>query len=247
MEARAIRQLLAKNPHPHRYTLGMFYREKMSALASIIPDMKAEGMDVLDVGGGMSSLCSLIFPGANITNVDNDPTLQEAWPWMDTSTRLVPGSATDLSFEAESFDCVTGFDVLEHIPDDHLAAAEMQRVVKPDGCIIVSTPTEHWRHPYHSLGFKRICYREDEVMAQWGHVRRGYREDEILAMFKDCRRIGVTEYQNPLTSIACDLTFSKLSVGWKRGLLLLQYPLFYLGHGLGFPGARLSRAMVFRK
>lgn len=245
MESRVCRSLLSKNPHPHRYTLGMYYREKMRALGSLIPRQGFE--DVLDVGGGRSSLCSLLFPEARITNVDSDPEVERIWPWMQTETKLVPGSATDLPFPSKSFDCVTALDLLEHIPDHERAARELTRVLKPGGMLLVSTPTEHFRHPYYKWPFKLFCYTEQEVWDQWGHVRRGYSADEVVRLFPCCAPLGIASYLNPLTVIAHDIGFSKLPVKVRVGLILLQYPITLAGYGIGCPGPRLSRAVAFRR
>lgn len=233
MNAKAVKELLAKNPHPHRYTMGMFYREKIRALASVIPD--GEYSNVLDVGGGRSSLCHLMFPDASIINCDPDPTLPEIWPWVQMPVKLVSGSATDLPFDDASFDCVTGFDVLEHVPEDTKAAGEMARVVKPGGYLFVSTPTLNFRHPYYSP-FKKICYTEAEVLADWGHVRRGYTREQVADLFPGCELIGYRGYLNPLTVIAHDISFSRLKEKSKVALIAAQYPLTFLGYTLGAPG-----------
>lgn len=245
MESSATRLLLSRNPHPHRYTLGMYYREKMRALASLIPS--EEFSSVLDVGGGRSSLCSLLFPEAQVTNVDSDPEVARIWPWMNTTARLVPGSATNLPFEDESFDCVTAFDVLEHVPDHERAARELARVVRRGGLLLVSTPTEHFRHPYYKWPFKLFCYTEQQIWDQWGHVRRGYTQDEVIALFPSCEPTGVAPYLNSLTVIAHDIGFSRLPVKVRVGLILMQYPITLIGYVIGSPGPRLSRAIAFRR
>ncbi|MHB0912766.1 MAG: class I SAM-dependent methyltransferase [Armatimonadota bacterium] len=244
MNAKAVRSLLAKNPHPHRYTLGMFYREKMRALARIIPD--GEYARVLDVGGGRSSLCHLLFPEARITNCDADPSLVEIWPWVQMPVELVHGRAEALPFEDASFDCVTGFDVLEHVPEDGKAAAEMVRVLRPGGYIFVSTPTVHFRHPFYSP-FKTICRPEKEIFAEWGHVRRGYTREQVLSLFPECEPIGFSDYLNPLTVVAHDIAFSRLPERLRVAMIALQYPLTLAGYALGGPRPRLNQAFAFRR
>ncbi len=46
----------------------------------------------------------------------------------------------NIAFEADSFDVVTMYDVLEHIPDLHSMLAEIRRVLKPGGLLVVQSP-----------------------------------------------------------------------------------------------------------
>lgn len=50
------------------------------------------------------------------------------------------GSCTSLPFEDASADIVTALDVIEHIENDRLAAAEMFRILKPGGVIVITVP-----------------------------------------------------------------------------------------------------------
>jgi ubiquinone/menaquinone biosynthesis C-methylase UbiE len=223
----------------------MFYREKMRAIASVIPEERFS--NVLEIGGGTSGLTSLFFPDARVVNVDSDPHVAEHWPWLKTSTILVPGDATRLPFESGAFDCVTAFDVLEHVNDDNKVAGEILRVLKPGGYILASTPTAKWRYPFYKGLFSRICYREEEVMAQWGHVRRGYSFEQLVQMFDGCKVTGRASYINPLTVIAHDIAFSKLVKPVKWGLIVLQYPVTLIGYVFGCPGTKMGMVVALKK
>lgn len=53
------------------------------------------------------------------------------------------GDTYALPFENAAFDAVVMADVIEHLDDPDRAVAEMARVVKDDGAVLVTTP--HWR------------------------------------------------------------------------------------------------------
>jgi SAM-dependent methyltransferase len=53
---------------------------------------------------------------------------------------VVRGECTQIPFLEGSFDIVTALDVLEHIPDDRKAVAEMIRVLKPGGLLVLTVP-----------------------------------------------------------------------------------------------------------
>jgi len=52
----------------------------------------------------------------------------------------VHASATDLPFASESFDIVIASHVLEHIPNDRAAIAEIRRVLSPNGLAVLPVP-----------------------------------------------------------------------------------------------------------
>jgi SAM-dependent methyltransferase len=60
------------------------------------------------------------------------------------------------------FDLVTAFDVLEHIEEDHLAAAEIFRVLRPGGTALIAVPCD-----------MALWSAHDEAV---GHVRRYTRD-----------------------------------------------------------------------
>lgn len=64
---------------------------------------------------------------------------------------LQPGESHDgimcqdvqnLTFADQSFDVCTSTDVLEHVPDDRVAFAELHRVLKPGGCVVFTVPLD---------------------------------------------------------------------------------------------------------
>lgn len=55
---------------------------------------------------------------------------------------VVRGDATSLPAAAGVIGLVTAFDVIEHIEDDYLAAAEIRRVLRPGGTLLVTVPCD---------------------------------------------------------------------------------------------------------
>ena len=76
------------------------------------------------------------------------------------------GDGTRLPFQDDTFDHIICSEVMEHIPDDSAAAAELARVLKPGGTLAVTVPT--WLP-------EQICWKlSDEYHAPFvpgGHVR----------------------------------------------------------------------------
>ncbi|HKJ36346.1 MAG TPA: class I SAM-dependent methyltransferase [Solirubrobacterales bacterium] len=54
------------------------------------------------------------------------------------------GDAEDLPFEDERFGLVAATDVIEHVPDDRAALAEMRRVAAPGARLLLTVPAYAW-------------------------------------------------------------------------------------------------------
>ncbi len=183
---------------------------------------------ILEVGGGRSGLTSLLYPNAQIINIDLHGEYASAPCNQPSSVRFVRGDATDLPFADESFDAVTMFDLLEHVREDRQAVREAFRVLYPGGFLLVSTPNENWRFPYHPF-MKPYCPSEEKLFAEWGHVRRGYsrREIEEVVGFKACR---TASFINPLTVLCHDVGFSNLPRRQRRICWAMLSPITLAGY-----------------
>jgi SAM-dependent methyltransferase len=84
---------------------------------------------------------------------------------------VVRGDLTALPFPDASVDRVMASEVLEHIPDDVTAMAEIARVLRPGGRVAVTVPR---------FGPERICWAlSDEYHANEGGHIRIYRADVL--------------------------------------------------------------------
>lgn len=81
----------------------------------------------------------------------------------------VQADARDLPLPDASFDLLVAFDVLEHIEEDHQAAAEIARVLRPGGTALIAVPCDMALWSQHDVNV--------------GHVRR-YHRDELVALIE---------------------------------------------------------------
>jgi SAM-dependent methyltransferase len=205
----------------------------MRAIYHVTPHQPMQ--DILEVGGGRSGLTALLYPQSQITNLDFNPEYAQSPCNLQERVRFVCGDATSLPFENEFFDAVTMFDLLEHVPDDKKAVSEALRVLRPGGFLLISSPNENWQFPYYKL-MKPICPSEAEIMAEWGHVRRGYTLAELETLINlPCQ--GYATFINPLTVVGHDIAFSGLSYRRRQLLCKMLSPLTWLGYYLHKPQA----------
>lgn len=80
------------------------------------------------------------------------------------TAETVKGDALDLPYDDGTFDRVIASEILEHVPEDDRAIAELVRVLKPGGLLAITVP--RWLP-------ERVCWAlSDEYHAnEGGHVR----------------------------------------------------------------------------
>jgi SAM-dependent methyltransferase len=84
-----------------------------------------------------------------------------------------------LPFADASFDRVAVVDMLEHVPDEAAFAAELARVTKPGGRLVINTP-----HAKRTLlrRFRHLLGQTDE---KHGHLRPGYTPERLAAVLAE--------------------------------------------------------------
>lgn len=147
------------------------------------------GDRVLDLGcGGGRHAFAAHRAGAHVVALDRDQTELTAATAMLAAMREngevaggrlgagVRGDAVALPFPNDAFDRVIAAEVLEHLPDDGGALAELARVLKPGGTLAVTVPrwwperlcwalTDEYHAPAVSGGHVRI-YRSPQLRAR---------------------------------------------------------------------------------
>jgi SAM-dependent methyltransferase len=142
------------------------------------------GSKVIDVGCGAGRHSYHAYRlGADIIAFDQDAAelanvetmlqaMKEAGEAPPSATaQVVVGDALALPYSDGTFDCVIASEILEHVPDDATAIAELIRVLKPGGALAVTVP--RWLP-------ERICWLlSDEYHANEGGHIRIYKADEL--------------------------------------------------------------------
>ena len=140
------------------------------------------GERVLDMGcGGGRHAFALYRRGAHVVALDLDAAELKDVAGMfaaiapevpeGATAQAVRGSAYELPFADASFDRIIAAEVLEHLPEDTRAMAELARVLKPGGSIAVTVP--RW-------GPEKVCWAlsDDYHANEGGHIRI-YKGDQL--------------------------------------------------------------------
>ncbi len=144
------------------------------------------GMTVLDLGCGEGRHAFEAYRrGARVVAVDRGVSeVGTTKRWLGAiaeageapagaASAVVRGDLLALPFPDESVDRVIASEVLEHIPDDETAMAEIARVLRPGGTVAVTVPR---------YGPERVCWALSDAYHanEGGHIRI-YRGDVLRA------------------------------------------------------------------
>jgi SAM-dependent methyltransferase len=84
-----------------------------------------------------------------------------------------------LPFADGEFDAVAVVDMIEHVPDDRAFVAELRRVLKPGGRLVVNTPHRK------DTALRRLRHRLGLTDQDHGHLRAGYTVEGLASLLRD--------------------------------------------------------------
>jgi SAM-dependent methyltransferase len=113
---------------------------------------RVHGPRLLDVGsydGGFVAALTSARPDIEAWGAEYDSENLRIARFLhpELTDRFVSASAYELPFEEGSFDCVTFQEVIEHLEGAAQAVKELNRILRPGGRLLVTTPNAYfWRH-----------------------------------------------------------------------------------------------------
>jgi methionine biosynthesis protein MetW len=151
----------------------------------------------LDVGCGDGRAAGLWLHehAGEYVGVDVSTTGVAAARGLGLDARVVEDAAS-LPFPADSFDLAVASEVLEHLFDPSLAVAEVRRVLRPGGVLVVTVPNvAYWRRRVDLLVFGRWHPLGDELSVErpWRDPHlRFFTLDALVRLFES-ERLEVVE------------------------------------------------------
>jgi SAM-dependent methyltransferase len=150
-------------------------QRKLAEVAAMLGP--TDGLRCLDLGSD-NGVVSLLLRERGGTWASGDLTeeaVASIRSLVGEDVRLVSGDR--LPFPAEAFDRVAVVDMLEHVPDDAAFAAELARVTRPGGRLVVNTP--HLKR----TALRRLRHALGQTDEKHGHRRPGYTPERVAELF----------------------------------------------------------------
>jgi SAM-dependent methyltransferase len=130
------------------------------------------GAEVLDAGCGSGRTLEELVDYGSVSGIELDPDAA-AFAASRGCGEVKVGRLEELPWEAGTFDLITCLDVLEHVPDDRRALAELRRVCRPGGWLLLTVPAYqalwslHDAANHHYRRYSRRSLRVAAVEAGW--------------------------------------------------------------------------------
>ena len=153
---------------------------------------QVEDADVLVDGAGVGMYSRhLAAAGARVVSLDIDH------PSMVSASQVVAGCAVGaceaLPFPSASFDTVLSHEVLEHVVDDAASLAEIARVLRPGGRLVLFLPNRlypfethghYWRGEYHFGNTPLINWLPDALRNRLAPHVRAYTTSDLRRLLQ---------------------------------------------------------------
>src|SRR5262245_22487747 len=159
------------------YKKSLKKKEKIDLLLNSLKNL--QGKVCLEVGCARGTVSHFLrTAGGTWLHADTDQSnVQAAISLLKDGVLQIPPNV--LPFPDATFDVIVSLDYLEHVHDDDAAMSELWRVLKPNGRLIISTPTTG---PTFLLN--KIKPAIGLTLDKYGHVREGYDLGDLRARLK---------------------------------------------------------------
>lgn len=136
---------------------------------------------------------------------------------------LLGGDGEALPFQDKFFDCITCFEVLEHVKDQLNMLSEIIRVLKPDGLVIISVPHRWWIFETHGANLPLLPWNRVPFFSwlpkgmhdKWARARI-YRRREINKIISEA---GFQQIRTRLLTAPMDVVKNKTLRNFLRSTI----------------------------
>jgi ubiquinone/menaquinone biosynthesis C-methylase UbiE len=208
------------------------YEQYAPWLKKLIDGIDVKGKTVLEIGCGVGTdLISFARNGANVIGLDLTPKhielARKLFEVYGFSGDFINGDAESLTIPSASVDIVYSFGVLHHTPNIDKAIAEIYRVLKPGGQVVVGlyhkNSWHYWVNIVFLLGiFQRRLFKMSiskllSSVIEVSHsgakpLVRVYSKGSCKRLFKDFKKIKIKKYHWRKDQVFIPWVFSRITL-----------------------------------
>lgn len=152
-----------------------------------------EGKHILDIGCGIGMYtAALARYSQHVSGVEVEA--DRASAARQQVPRIAQAIGEALPFAANSFDVVFSHEVLEHVHEDRQCAAEMVRITRPGGHIVIFVPNRlyffethgiYWHGVYHFGNMPLVNWLPNRIRNHFAPHVRAYTSRDLRRLFEN--------------------------------------------------------------
>lgn len=189
---------------PEKHKGSGIYGEHIARYSAV--EELVRGKSVLDIASGSGyGTFQLAKFAKSIVGVDvsEDAILYSRKHYASNNIVYVKGDGKRIPADDHVFDVVVCFETIEHLDDYHVFMAEINRVLKPDGLLVLSTPN-------------------DKEFAEGNHFHlHEFENDELLALVRQYYKYVKPYYQATWIGNIIG-TYENMTAEWESKVLFRQ-------------------------
>jgi len=147
-----------------------WYRNTRALMADLLAPWLGEDQRILDAGCGPGGNGAWLADHGRVVGVDLSPDALAFVRAGRPETTPVRGSLDRLPFATGAFDIAVAITVINCVPDDRTAIAELARVVRPGGAVLILEPA-----------FRSLRRAHDKTV----HTIHRYRKRDLVAPMRE--------------------------------------------------------------
>ncbi|MBI4217609.1 MAG: glycosyltransferase [Elusimicrobia bacterium] len=159
-----------------------FHLNRYRIANSLVKSKYKEGSKVVDVGCGS---CDWNMDHLEVFGIDLNQNLLEAAKQKRRLTGYKIAEAHDTGLPSDSFDIVTAFEFLEHLPNYESVIQEGKRLLKPGGYFILSVPYDVLLSLWRPLFFLQVLFQGYVLQNEYYKKRCGHVNHFSFGKIKD--------------------------------------------------------------
>jgi SAM-dependent methyltransferase len=202
---------------------------------------------ILDNGCGLGTYLDALSP-YTMQRFGLEIEHERAVAALTTATGIVEGVGEDLPFADDSFDLVFSNEVIEHVRDDARYAAEMVRVTRPGGRILIFCPNRwypveqhgvYWHGRYKFGNIPLVNYLPTVLRDRLAPHVRTYSKGDLLDLFA-ALPVRIVHHERIFGG------YDNISYRWPRAGKALKQTLYAL-EATPFAALGISHLLVLEK